>query len=338
MKKRLAGLAAAVLLGAAAIGMTACGDNDNSRDYDVYAPDGATALALVSAIASEDASFRYHVVDASTISAYVTGNSPKADFCVLPLNAASKLLGTGETYQMLGTVTNGNLYFLTTGDNAALAADNLSALTGKTVGVAQLNNVPGLALQIALSDHGIGYAVMGNDGAVQADKVNLKAMDAPDMTPVSGCDYYLIPEPAASTKLAATAAAPKPFKAAGSLQTLFEEGGFPQAVLVAKTSVIEDAPESVTKFLGYMQKSETMLTSGTVTVETILNLLADKRTEGLTPSFNANNLTPQVIANCSVRFTASKDCKTQVNAFLEKLIAVNPASASAVSDAFYYAD
>jgi len=127
--------------------------------YSVYAPDGAPALSLISAIAEADEHFTYHVVDASTIQTYVTGNEPKADFCVLPVNAASKLLGSGETYQMLGTVTNGNLYFLSTGDNATLTADNLSSLAGKRIGVVQLTNVPGLTLQVVLKQYGIEYTI-----------------------------------------------------------------------------------------------------------------------------------------------------------------------------------
>lgn len=338
MKKLLAGIMGAAVL-CASLGLSACGD-DKSRapELSVYAPDGATALALVSAIASDNELFEYHVVEASTIQTYVTGNAPAADFCVLPLNAASKFLGTGETYRMLGTVTNGNLYFLTTGENPAITEENLSSLKGKTVGVAQLRNVPGLALQIALNDRDIEYAVMGNDGAVQQDKVNLKAMDATNMTPASGCDYYLIPEPAASAKLAATASAPKPFQPAGSLQALFEEGGFPQAVLVARKQVIEDNPKACSDMISYMQKSETFLNSGVLSIEEILNLLSDKRTPGLTPAFNAKNLTAQVIRNCSVKFTPSSECKARVNAFLEKLIVVNPESAARVNDAFYYAD
>ncbi len=335
MKNFLAGILGAAVL-CASLGLAACGGK--SEKLSVYAPDGAIALALVSAIASEDELFEYHVEDASTISAFVTGKSPKADFCVLPLNAASKLLGTGETYRMLGTVTNGNLYFLTTGEKPALTGENLSSLKGKTVGVAQLNNVPGLALQIALNEHGVEYAIMGNDGAVQADKVNLTAMDASNMTPASGCDYYLIPEPAASTKLAATASAPKPFQPAGSLQALYAEGGFPQAVLVAKKSVIENNAAACEKMLACMEQSESFLTSGSLSVDDILNLLADKRAAGLTPAFNAKNLTVQVIENCSVKFTPSGESKERVNAFLEKLIAVNPDSAAKVNDAFFYAD
>lgn len=337
MKKILAGVLSALMLVVAALGLAGCGDDDRSgvpQNYDVYAPDGATALALVNAIAAEDTGYTYHVVDASTIQTYVTGESPKADFCVLPLNAASKLLGTGEIYQMLGTVTNGNLYFLTTGSNLSLTDENLSSLVGKTVGVVQLANVPGLALQVALKNDDIDYAIVGNDGETQADKVNLKAVEAGDVTPASPCDYFLFPEPAASSKIAATANAPKHFVAAGSLQSLYEGGGFPQAVLVAKKSVIENDSAAVSKIISYMDGSAEYLR--TVEPATVLSLLADKRTEGLAPSFNANNLTATVITNCSVKFTASKTCKETVNTFLSQLIAVNASAAKTVELAFFY--
>ena len=72
------------------------------------------------------------------------------------------------------------------------------------------------------------------------------------------------------------------------------------------------------------------------TPQEVLSALDGVRTEGLSASFNANNLTSEVIANCSVRFTAASACKQRVNAFLEELIAVNESAAKAVSDAFFY--
>ena len=55
----------------------------------------------------------------------------------------------------------------------------------------------------------------------------------------------------------------------------------------------------------------------------------------MTASFNANNLTKEVIANCSVRSRLPASAK-RVNAFLEELIAVNESAAKAVSDDFFY--
>ena len=163
----------AIFLGAAVLGLTACKqDADTDKTYSVYAPDGAPALALVNAIEDKAEKFEYHVVDSSTIQTYVTGEEPAADFCILPLNAASKVLGTGTTYQMLGTVTNGNLFFLSSEDNEDLTQDNISTLVGKSVGVVQLPNVPGLTLQAVLNKYDIDYQIVENDGEKATDKVN----------------------------------------------------------------------------------------------------------------------------------------------------------------------
>lgn len=329
----------AIFLGAAALGLAACKqDADTDKTYSVYAPDGAPALALVNAIEDKAEKFEYHVVDSSTIQTYVTGEEPAADFCILPVNAASKILGTGTVYQMLGTVTNGNLFFLSAEDNEDLTQDNLSTLVGKSVGVVQLPNVPGLTLQAVLNKYGIDYQIVGNDGEKAEDKVNLIAFDPANVTPAGGCDYYLCPEPAASTKIKGTASAAKPFRMAGDLQELYGgEEGYPQAVLVAKKAVLEGDEgdkSAVETMLSYMEESGTYLE--TVTPETVLSALDGVRTEGLSASFNANNLTSEVIANCSVRFTTARACKQRVNAFLEELIAVNESAAKAVSDAFYY--
>lgn len=328
------------MLGTAALGLTACNHDTTgtNRTYSVYAPDGAPALALVNAIEDKAEKFEYHVVDSSTIQTYVTGEEPEADFCILPVNAASKILGTGTVYQMLGTVTNGNLFFLSAEDNEDLTQDNLSTLVGKSVGVVQLPNVPGLTLQAVLNKYGINYQIVDNDGEKAEDKVNLIAFDPANVTPAGGCDYYLCPEPAASTKIKGTASAAKPFRMAGDLQELYGgEEGYPQAVLVAKKAVLEGDEgdkSAVETMLSYMEESGTYLE--TVTPETVLSALDGVRTEGLSASFNANNLTSEVIANCSVRFTAASACKERVNAFLEELIAVNESAAKAVSDAFYY--
>ena len=175
--------------------------------YTVYAPDGAPALSLANAIQSGTDSFSYHIVAASAIQTQVTGENPAADFCVLPVNVAAKLLGNGQKYQMLGTVTHGNMYFLGAGEQATLTAENLAtALKGKIIGVVQLANVPGLTLRCVLEEKNIPYEILGNDSKVtDKNKVYLKAIQdaATGVTPAGGCDYYLCPEPAASAKVSA---------------------------------------------------------------------------------------------------------------------------------------
>lgn len=338
MKKILA-TAIALTIGAAACMFAACGPEDVTDDeYTVYAPDGAPALALANAVnEDEEGQYDFHIVESSAITAQVTGEVPAADFCILPVNAAAKLLGDGTTYQMLGTVTNGNMYLLTTGDNPAITRDNLSTLVGKTVGVVQLANVPGLTFRAVLEANNIDYQILGNDGEAAADKVNLQAFaDASTVTPASGCDYYLCPEPAATSKINGTASSANPFKPAGSLQTLYDgENGYPQAVLVTKTSVIEEAKSVVDTLITYMEGSAGYLASASPS--DVVALLEDCYTDGMTPSLNANNLNATVIANCSVRFTTAQACKARVNEFLSELIAISPEFTTTVSDSFYYA-
>ena len=124
----------------------------------VVMPDGAPALAMAKFMSEGRADCDFEVVNASTIATFVTGENPKADLCVLPLNSASKLLGSGEKYKLLGTVTHGNLYLLSTDKNAKIeSADKLGALLGKKVGTIQINNVPGLTLKLLLKKNGVKY-------------------------------------------------------------------------------------------------------------------------------------------------------------------------------------
>ncbi|MGN0822628.1 MAG: hypothetical protein ACI4NG_02545, partial [Candidatus Gallimonas sp.] len=205
-------------------------------------------------------------------------------------------------------------------------------LVGKTVGVVQLANVPGLTLQVVLNQYSVAYQVVTSDAQKAADKVNLLAVDATNVTPAYGCDYYLCPEPAATTKINGTASAPKPFRLAGNLQTLYGgEDGYPQAVLVAKKTVSAQAKGAL---IEKMQGAAEYLRTAAPAV--VSGLLDGKRTEGLTPAFTEKNLNATVIANCSVRYVSARDGKDRVNAFLGKLIAVNPTAAKSVSDAFFY--
>lgn len=130
----------------------------------VYAPDGAPALALAGLMDGEVSSnslgkeVNYNIVDASTIQTHVTGANPDADICILPVNLAANLLGSGEKYTMLGTVTHGNLYIISAKTGEQITVDNISELCGKTVGVVNLAAVPGLTFKLILNKYGIEYA------------------------------------------------------------------------------------------------------------------------------------------------------------------------------------
>lgn len=184
--------------------------------YSVYAPDGAPALALANAISesrvaggSSGYGFTFHIVASDQIRLGVTGAMP-ADFCILPVNLAANLLRSGENYKLLGTVTNGNMYLLSTLSTAPVVSslEDLAYLKGEKVGVVQLANVPGLTFRLVLERAGIPYKIVSEaDDTLDSDKVNLVpiANPATEVTLVGGYGYFLCPEPAASAKVKATA-------------------------------------------------------------------------------------------------------------------------------------
>lgn len=337
MKKLVTAFLCAMLAVVSAVGFAACGGNKDG--VVVVAPDGAPALALAAMMNDgtdiDGHRMDYEIVNATTIQTYVTGANPQADICILPVNAASKLLGQGTTYKMLGTVTHGNLYLMKKQGGTDITLDNLDTLIGKTVGVIQLAAVPGLTLKVILSDNDIGYVEMGNDDTVVADKVNLKAVDATMVLPTdTTCDYFVVPEPAVTTKTTVTAGK---LSVAGDLQALYGgDNGYPQAVVVAKTSLIESDEDFIKSFIQKISASASDINSGAITVQDAVDAIGAHLTEGMDATFSAANLNATVIANCAINFVASSACKSEVNAFLSKVIAVSSADAATVSDEFYY--
>ena len=158
---------------------------DAPASVSVYMPDGAPAMSMAKLMKEDTATdnITYQVVEASTINTYVTGENPKADLCVLPLNLASKLLGTGETYKLVGAVTHGNLYMVSSDASVQYTRENLNTLVGKTVGVVQLQNVPGLTFKVVLNECQIAWQELTDGASPAADKVNLKAVTPDQVLP-----------------------------------------------------------------------------------------------------------------------------------------------------------
>lgn len=332
MKKLICVSSAVILAAGLAFGCAAC--ENGTTPYSVFVPDGAPALSVARIAAdTTDETYDVNVVDANTISTYVTGETPAADFAIMPVNAAVKLLGTGETYQMLGTVTHGNLYILKKASGVDITIDNLSELKGKTVGVINLANVPGLTFKAILSDNNIEYQELTESVSVDENKVNLKAVTAEQATPANtDCDYFVVPEPAATTKVSATGGK---LSYAGDLQELYGgENGYPQAVLVAKTSV---SSEAKAEFMDTFSDNEAWLKSTDTSAEMIVNAISCcMYKDDYSTSLKKDYLTKTTIANCSINFVKSVYCKSEVNAFMTKINTVASSSFGTASDGFFY--
>lgn len=134
--------------------------NQSGNTLSLYCPDGAPALSVARLINDETivSNLQINAVVASTINTKVAGQNPVADFCILPVNLAVKLLGNANAYQMLGVVTNGNLFILKKEDGENVTKKNAKeVLNNKKIGVINLANVPGLTLKVILNDLGVEY-------------------------------------------------------------------------------------------------------------------------------------------------------------------------------------
>lgn len=328
MKRKISILLAGTLF---AVGFAA-GCKKESGDITVYMPDGAPALALAQLMAEDtkEDGVSYNVVPATMIASKVTykDNEKNADLCVMPVTAASKLLGSGEKYMMLGTVTHGNLYLIA--KEGEYTAENLSSLIGKRVGVLQINEVPGLTFKATLNKYDIPWKELTNEGSVADDKVNLIAITGPDAVGTIEADCFMIAEPAA------TAQAKKGYSIVGNLQTLYGgENGYPQAVLVAKKSLVEEKTEWVKEFVSKVEGSATWLAtaSGEEIVSAVSAHMEDK---DMATSLKAPLLSSAVLGRCGVSFTYAATCTAEVEGFLTGLLAVNGNAAAIPAQGFYW--
>lgn len=325
MKKFFLTIFTAVFAALSIIGITAC-SSGNGDTVTVYMPDGAPALAMAQ-LMDENKQFgksvSYHVVTANTISSHVTNNNnaKNADLIVMPINDASKLLADGSRYKMLGAVTHGNLYILANKDKAELTVDNFAErIQSASVGVVQLPMFPGIMVKTLLNK----YSATATLSAVQPTVVDGNS---------TTYDYFVVPEPAASTRVGNAAFN---LKIVGSLQTLYGEGGYPQAVLMAKCELIEKEPEFIAEFCSSLESADEWLTSENVSSETILNSIkahyADP--DNTEPAFN--NLTKSIIENCAINFEYSQSCKQSVISLLTEFKEVDNEFANTVDANFFY--
>ena len=330
MKRKVSILLASLLF---AVGFAACSDGKEEKEITVYMPDGAPALALAGLMAedTQEDGVSYNVVPATAIASKVTYKEEEknADLCVMPVTAASKLLGNGENYTMLGAVTHGNLYLIAK-DEVQYTADNLSSLIGKKVGVLQINEVPGLTFKATLNKYDIPWQELTNDGTMAEDKVNLVAITGVEAVGAIDADCFMVAEPAA------TAQGKKGYSIVGDLQALYGgENGYPQAVLVAKKSLVTEKSDWVKDFTSKVELSSEWLLSASGE-EIVAAVSAHMEDEGAVTSLKAPLLSSAVLGRCGIYFTYAANCKAEVENFLNGMLAVNNKAAAIPQEAFYW--
>lgn len=290
----------------------------------VYMPDGAPALGFAKLMHDDNklgkTELTYTVVDATTIGTYVQKQT--ATMAVLPVNAASKLCAAGDKYKMAAVLTHGNLFVIGKGDAATL-----DDLKGKVVAVVNRENVPGLTFKSLLKNTSIEYVDGSAGDTAVADKVTLVGIDGTGVAAaVSTYDYVVAPEPAVTNVTKKTGA-----KVNMSLQTLWGEGGYPQAVLVVKNDLLRDETFMTALYSALEESAEWVKTHGADAATAVGNHFEESKQTTL----SGPALSEAAVTGCNIRVEKAADAKNKVNDYIAKIREITPGSASVVSDAFF---
>ena len=307
-------------------GVVGCKDNnDGDNTLYVYMPDGAPALAM-SKLLNDDNQFGtkidYTVVASSNISNYIINKT--ADIAVIPVNMASKILG--DDYKIIATVTNGNLYIV--GNTEVYT---LGDLTNEVVGVIGQGNVPDLNFKYLLSSNSIEYEA--SDTSVSG-KVALRYFaDASNLLPMlktNQMSFGLLPEPAVSKLLSMASN----FSIKLDIQALWESGAYPQAVLVAKTELVNNNSELIENVLQELEENEQWAVDNpALAVNAVNNNLA----EGVTASLQ-NTISGATIQNCNIDIISAKNAgeKQRIVGYWEKIKTVNANAIGQYSETLFW--
>ncbi len=327
----------------------------------VYMPDGAPAIALAQMMEEEsvigDKAISYRVVSPNLIASKITNKdeTKNADVCVLPVTAASKLVGEGTRYQSIGVVTNGNLYLISNNDDviadfARFGYDDISHLVGKTVGVMKINEVPGLTFKSVLNGYGAAWQEIKNDGEIAEDKVNLLAIsDAAAVDPLLDVACWLVAEPAASVQISRNG-----FSIVADLTELYHGGdetnvaltsaggavkvyrGYPQAVAVVKKSLVENESEWLAAFVDALKTSAYLPTVWEMGGEKIARIVsAHLEDKSYSTTLKAEVLTRETLSRCGIGFGNDNRVKEEIIRYLQRIVAINANAAKPVEEEFF---
>ncbi len=331
MKKFLAIILALLTLTLTFTGCEFLTGNDNSQDENTltfYCPDGAPSLAMAKFMQTgtvKGYDIESTVVSANDITTHVMASSTEpADIAVLPVNAAAKLCGKGDRYVMVGTITQGNLYIV------SMEELSLNDLVGKVVGVIGEGLVPDLTLKAVLSANGIEYETSADpiDGKVALTYKGSgeELMPAMKQHANTGITVGLLPEPAATkivTKLNTN------FTYKMDLGALYDSvsGGYPQAVMVVKKELADDA-EFMTALETQVNDSITWATNPD-NAESAVTTAVSFNKEGVVTSLDSF-VTADVISRFGIKYTSAKEHYQSVKTYLTRINVALP------NDAFFY--
>lgn len=330
MKKFSAKLLAIIASVMFALPFAACNRGSDNAPVKVYMPDGAPAVALASFMSNGYDNTEFTVVNASTITAHVAGNTADADLAIMPINAAATVYNKGNDIVMLSVNTHGNLFIV--GSDGDIT---LSALKGKRLGVIGMGNVPDQVLRMLLDGANIQYEV--SDTVVE-NKVALRyAEDGGVLLPLlkqGVVDYALLPEPAATTAVTNLGKAiVLDVQSAWESEFDFE---YPQACLVARGKFADENKAFVEKFVRDLKAADGWAEKNP---DKALTAITEHLESGLTASFKMLNA--GIVERCNIRTDYADDAKIYCNQYFDLLTKFETGTGTVAldkipDDGFYY--
>ncbi|MDE6293949.1 MAG: ABC transporter substrate-binding protein [Clostridiales bacterium] len=308
MKKLVSFVCAAAFACAAALPLTACGNDEGDETIHVYMPDGAPAIALASLMDGGYSGFDFTVVPSNEIGGVVSNGT--ADMAIMPIDAAANLYNGGKDIVMLSVNTHGNLYMVGKTEDATFAD-----LEGKRLGVIGQGSVPDNTLRILLNKENISYQISEDE---IEDKIAVTYADASTLIPLfkqGKLDYILLGEPAVTNAINATK------DIGGKIAMDMQEqwklafgGSFPQACLIAKGSVIDNRKADVNKFLTALKESDGWAEQNP---DKALKAVENNMKTGNQTTLKA--LTEDIIKRCNIKTVAADDIREDCDTYFQKL-------------------
>lgn len=307
------------------VGLTACkADNDN---YTLVAPDGAPALAVMNLFGKDFAGAKIDI--SLTAATNIAGSATEHDLAVLPSNVAVNLFNGGRDIKMIGVVTFGNIYMISSLDNKVESLENLK---GKLVYSIGQNSVPDFVFRSVLKSKDIDFEV--GESAVEG-KVVIKYAQAPAIVQylmqnkANGEEAYgIIAEPAV------TNAVNKGLTQVFDLQELYNNGGetygYAQAVLIASPKAYNDS-NFIKALVKQLANNEEYLLEN---YSEGYNNIKQKYPSTTLPE----TMGKTTVSKSNVGFISAKDAKESFVKLMDDILAINPTIIrnSLPADNFYY--
>lgn len=337
--KRFIGSALAVLTACACIvGISGCANNDasgtgssaeSSTPLTVGAMKGPTAIGLADLMIEQDDISNdgkqpaYEFTVAATADELVGHIAAgELDIACVPANIAVKLYSqTDGAIRVIGINTLGVLY----GVSHDSGIQTLDDLAGRTVYLTGKGSVPGYTVEYLISKAGVADDVTLEYASEPAEAIARMNADPSSVA--------IVPEPFATASLAKDAELSRVL----DLTALWDEsaagkeadGRFVTGVTIARSSLIDDDPEAVARFVDAWGAS---VQKGLDDPSAIAQTLVDLDILG-----NAA-LADEAVPKCNIVCIHSEEMKQDLSGYLKALYDAEPASIGGAlpDDGFYY--